>query len=161
MISSSVPRGSDHPPSTYASSVQAPRRSFRDRSLELRHRDGHLTSVLCSASSYRDESGPFLERSRPSRSMRATSGTFDRREAIWIPATGATRRRAGPSWLRAVWPAQALRLRERSAALADGGATDVQLPAHSVGGRSGPAYARRQGRSTGCRPHDPWKGNDS
>jgi phosphoserine phosphatase RsbU/P len=34
--------------------------AVRDRSLELRHRDGHLTSVLCSASSYRDESGAVL-----------------------------------------------------------------------------------------------------
>jgi sigma-B regulation protein RsbU (phosphoserine phosphatase) len=34
--------------------------SVRDRSLELRHRDGHLTSVLCSVSSYRDESGAVL-----------------------------------------------------------------------------------------------------
>jgi phosphoserine phosphatase RsbU/P len=34
--------------------------SVRDRPLELRHRDGHLTSVLCSATSYRDDSGTVL-----------------------------------------------------------------------------------------------------
>jgi sigma-B regulation protein RsbU (phosphoserine phosphatase) len=34
--------------------------AVRDRPLELRHRDGHLTRVLCSASAYKNEAGALL-----------------------------------------------------------------------------------------------------
>lgn len=34
--------------------------SVRDRPLEVRHRDGHVTHVLCSASAYRDDAGAVL-----------------------------------------------------------------------------------------------------
>jgi PAS domain S-box-containing protein len=34
--------------------------SLRDRPLEVRHRDGHVTHVLCSASAYRDSDGRIM-----------------------------------------------------------------------------------------------------